>query len=87
MAPAAASPLSTNIQDTYGTDITVQPDMNMENVSWEQLMAAGMLGSEASSGAEDGAMYGDGKSSDKYLAAMMGLGDSAWFLTSRHGGP
>ena len=87
MAPAAASPLSTNIQDTYVTDIGVQADMNVENVSWEQLMAAGMLGSEASSSTGDGATYGNGEPSDEYLAAMVGLGDSAWFLTSRHGGP
>ena len=86
MAPAAASPLSTNIQDTYAMDMAVHSDMNMENVSWEQFMAAGMLGSQAGSGAGDGAMYGNGEPSDEEIAAMMGLGDSAWFLTSRHGG-
>ena len=83
----AATPLSTNIEGPYVTDIAVQPDMNMENVSWEQLMAAGMLGSEASSSTGDPAMYGNREPSDEYLAAMVGLGDSAWFLTSRHGGP
>ncbi|KAM5540997.1 hypothetical protein V8D89_005308 [Ganoderma adspersum] len=86
MAPAAASPFSMNIEDLYATDIAVHPDANVENVSWEQLMAAGMLGSEAWSGAGDSAMDRHGMSSDECLAAMMGLGDSAMFLTTRHGG-
>lgn len=109
---AAAASLNMNIEDLYATDIDIvkeasqlaaagmiPPDMNMENMSWEQLMSAGqslggglgdalggmmggMLGAAAGSG---GATDWNGMAGDECLAAMMGLGDSTWFLTSSPG--
>ena len=115
--PAAAASLGVQMEDLYATDVdiskeasqlaaaagmTLPPDLNMENMSWEQLMAAGaslgggigdalggmmggMLGA-AGSGSGGGATDWNGMAGDECLAAMMGLGDSTWFLTSNPGG-
>ncbi|KAI1785437.1 hypothetical protein LXA43DRAFT_899849 [Ganoderma leucocontextum] len=114
--PSAAASLNVNIEDLYATDVDISreasqlaaaagmipPDMNMENMSWEQLLAAGaslggglgdalggmmggMMGAAAGSGT-GGATDWNGLSGDECLAAMMGLGDSTWFLTSSPGG-
>ncbi|KAM5540986.1 hypothetical protein V8D89_005297 [Ganoderma adspersum] len=114
--PAAAASLGVQMEDLYATDVDISkeasqlaaaagmipPDMNMENVPWEQLMAAGtslggglgdalggmmggMLGA-AGLGSGGGATDWNGMSGDECLAAMMGLGDSTWFLTANPGG-
>ncbi len=116
--PAAAASLNMHIEDLYATDVdiakeasqlaaaagmTIPPDMNMENMSWEQLLSAGaslggglgdalggmmggMLGAAPGSGPGVGPTDWNGMTGDECLAAMMGLGDNTWFLSSNPGG-
>ena len=59
-------------------------NMGAENVSWEQLFAAGDAGA-GMGGFLHGPMGGGdvtGMMGDECLAAMMGLGNEAWFLSN-----
>ncbi|KAM5540995.1 hypothetical protein V8D89_005306 [Ganoderma adspersum] len=86
-APAAALPRSMNIEDLYATDfdiskeapqltatagMAVHPDMNVGNISWEHLMAAGASFGGGFGDARGGTMGGMPR-----LRTGSGAGDSA----------